>query len=47
MSEWAGWFELVIVLAFAIGYGVIELQCRRLDRQRERDRQATRQTDPD
>jgi len=31
----AGWFELIVVLAFVCGYAVIEWQCRRLDRQRE------------
>lgn len=43
MSEWAGWFELLIVLAFAVGYGAVELVCKRLDRQREREREAAAQ----
>lgn len=40
-----GWFEFIVVLAFAIGYGVIEWQCRRLDRQREARRRADEAAD--
>jgi hypothetical protein len=38
--EWIGLLELFIVLAFAAGWGVLELVGRRLDRHREAERAA-------
>jgi hypothetical protein len=39
-SGWLGLIELFVVLAFFIGWGVIELVARRYDRKREAERSA-------
>ncbi|MFO1160358.1 MAG: hypothetical protein U1E60_16080 [Reyranellaceae bacterium] len=36
-SEWFGLFELFVVLAFALGWGVVELYTLRLDKRRAAD----------
>ena len=35
---WLGLIELFVVLLFALGWGVLELVCRRMDRRREAQR---------
>jgi hypothetical protein len=34
MESWLGFIEFFVVILFALGWGVIELVCRRLDRKR-------------
>jgi hypothetical protein len=44
---WLGLIELGVVLLFALGWGILELVCLRLDRRREAEkRQAGRDTEP-
>jgi hypothetical protein len=37
-TPWLGLIELGVVLLFVLGWGILELVCRRLDRQRDAER---------
>jgi len=40
-----GLIELFVVFAFAIGWGILELVCLRMDKRREQQRKATDRRD--
>jgi hypothetical protein len=43
---WLGLIELFVVLLFVLGWGVLELVCKRMDRRREKAKSDTKETVP-
>jgi hypothetical protein len=42
--SWLGFVEFFVVLLFALGWGVLELVCRRMDRRRKAARSTAQDT---